>query len=178
MHTTIEFHVPTRPCSPIDSLNRRAAAVGSVRYAQVSARANYNGHGVTVEFNSHRRYYTAEYYWAERHVIERGTFIECLRAALRYYDEGALGASVSVIVPAEHADALKACESEPRLDRGPLPRDPAWYTWQHECAAAAARDSANPRSPVMHFDWELMQASSDRAAYEAALRNKYGRVWV
>jgi hypothetical protein len=53
-----------------------------------------------------------------------------------------------------------------------------WYTWRHVCAAASARDYANPRGMVMLFDWDLMQAADSREAYEAALKAKHGRVYT
>lgn len=173
----VQFHVPTRPYSPIDALNRRAAAIGSPRYAAASTYADYNGHAVVVAFNSYRGYYTAEYFWAGRVVLARGSFADCLRAALQEQARGALGGSVDVSVPEGDAEALALCEAEPLLVRGVEADRADWYTWQHECAAASARDAANPRCPVMHFDWQLMQAAPDRNAYEAALRAKYGRVY-
>ena len=87
----IEFHVPERPYTPIDALNRRAAAVGSPRYAALTSHADYNGHQVTVAFNDYRQYYTAEYFWAGRQVLARGSFEACLQAALREHARGALG---------------------------------------------------------------------------------------
>lgn len=78
-----KFELPTRPYSPIDALNRRAAATGSLGYAMRAAGASYNGHRVTVAFNSHRKYWTAEYYWAGRIVLERGSFEDCRAAVSR-----------------------------------------------------------------------------------------------
>lgn len=172
------FHVPIRPYTPIDALNARAAALGSPRYASAASLADYNGHRVTVAFNDHRRYYTSEYFWAGRIVLSRGDFAPCLRSALDEQARGAKGASVAVCLRADDAAALALCEAEPMLVPGELPsKMPDWYTWQHECAAAAARDSANPRAGAMIFDWSLMQAAADRGAYEMALQAKYGRVW-
>ncbi len=92
------FHMPERPYSPIDSLNRRAAALGSPRYAQLAAGANYNGHRVAVQFNTYKQYWTAEYFWAGRVVLARGKFAACLAAALAEYKRDALGSSVVVEV--------------------------------------------------------------------------------
>ena len=58
-----EYHVPTRPYSVIDSLNRRAAALGSPRYGMLASAANYNGHRVEVWWNSYKQCYIAEYIW-------------------------------------------------------------------------------------------------------------------
>lgn len=180
------FHVPVRPYSPIDALNRRAAALGSPRYAQLASYADYNGHHVNVWWNDYKQYYIAEYRWAERIVLQRGRIEDCIKAALREYDRGALGASVEVS-PNDEA-ALAYCEAEPRLVKGSLWvqdesgrgrnfREGSWYTWQHQAAAESARDSANPRGRVLIFDWEIMQASSDRADYNARLTAKYGHTY-
>ena len=174
--TTPRYHVPERPYGPIDALNRRAAALGSPGYAMAASGANYNGHRISVSYNDYRGYYIAQYYWGERVVLARGSFEHCLRAALDYYERGALGASVSVCPREDDAEANALCEAEPLLKPGALSEDPReWYTWRHQCAAASARDSANPRMLVMRFDWDLMQASASEEDYCAALRAKYGR---
>lgn len=174
MTDSIAFHLPIRPYSPIDALNRRAAALGSPRYAAAASHADYNGHHVTVQFNDYRQYYTCEYWYAGRNVLRRGTAIQCVEAAVNYYERGALGASVTVFVKAEHAPYVQA--AFPGLQAGKEPQQ-TWYTWQHQAAAESARDAANPRMLVMFFDWPLMQAAPDREAYEAALKIKYGRVY-
>jgi hypothetical protein len=181
-----KFHLLIRPYSPIDALNRRAAALGSPRYAMAASHADYNGHHVTLDWNSYRGYYIAQYFWAERIVLARGTFAECLKAVLREYARGALGSSASIDPREDDAEAEALCKATPELVQGDLwKKDDSgrsldhgpWYTWQHECAAASARDSANPHALAMIFDWTLMQASADREAYEAALTTKYGRVY-
>lgn len=179
------FHLPERAYTPIDSLNRRAAAVGSPRYGQLAAHANYNGHRVSVAFNTYRQYWTAEYFWAGRQVLARGKFADCLRAALAEYDRGALGSSVVVIVldglwrasDEELDQALAACRAEPRLVEGREPESPDWYTWRHAVAAQCARDSAHPQSGALIFDWDLMQAVESEAAYLDAVRAKHGRTY-
>ena len=177
------YHCPIRPYTPIDALNRRAAAVGSPGYAQAASHANYNGHGVSVSWNEYRRYYTAEYYWAGRMVLARGSFESCLRAALREYNRGALGASVSVGPREDDTEAVRLCEeavADPAsgLVAGEIPRGMSeWMTWRHDCAARSVRDSANRGMLVMMFDWELMQACETQEEYEACLKAKYGRVY-
>jgi hypothetical protein len=179
------FHLPVRPYSPIDALNRRAAAVGSPRYVEATGYANYNGHHVTLSWNEYRRYYVADYFWAGRIVIARGRFETCLAATVAEYARGALGASASVCPREDDEAAILLCRSTEGLVDGYIwTKDengrrlaPHWYTWRHECAAASARDYANPQSLAMVFDWELMQASETREAYETALRAKYGRVY-
>lgn len=180
------YHLPVRPYSPIDALNRRAAATGSIRYAEAAAHADYNGHHVRLTWNSYRSYYVAEYFWAERVVIARGSFAECLDATLREYRKGALGASAEVCPRDDDAEAVALCEATEGLATGSGWEDEPggmkrlvapWRTWQHECAEESARDAANPGAMVMLFDWALMQSAKSRAEYEAALRVRHGRVY-
>lgn len=173
---THHYHLPVRPYSPIDALNRRAAALGSPRYAQGAHLANYNGHHVTVSWNDYRKYYVCDYTWAGRIVLARGDASACTTAAVTEYNRGALGASVDVSVLGEDADHV--LKLFPQLTPGRCEFRPSWHTWRHECAASAARDSANPRLAVMIFDWELMQAAETREAYETALREKHGRIYT
>lgn len=169
----MNYYVPTRPYSIVDSLNRMSAALGSCATAQASAHANYNGHSVKVRYNEYRKYYTAEYTWSGRVVLARGDFDTCLNAALREYDFGALGATV--IVDLEDSDpANEVCSNHPRLVAG-KEEMPTWYTWKHSVAASCAKDYAN-RSPLsMIFDLPLLEAVDSESAYIGALRKKYGR---
>jgi hypothetical protein len=182
----VEFHLPVRPYSPIDAHNRSAAAKGSPRYAQATAYADYNGHHVTLSWNSYRGYYVAEYFWAGRVVIARGGFDDCLRAVLDEYKCGALGASATITVPATDGAALAAVRAEASVVEGSLWRRDengrsldvgSWWTWRHDVGHESARDMANPGCPVLIFDWGLCQAADNREAYEAAVRAKYGRVY-
>lgn len=169
------FHLPVRPYGPIDALNRRAAAVGSPGYAMMTAHANYNGHHVTVSWNEYRGYYIAEYWWAGRCVLTRGDFARCLAAAIQEYQRGALGSSVGVYPRADDTEAVALCEATPELVAGMAPQSaPAWMTWRHDWAARSVRDAANPRAIRTRLDWTLMQEAADEAAYEAALKAKYG----
>jgi hypothetical protein len=172
----VRFHAPTRPYSPIDALNRRAAATGSPRYGQLTSHADYNGHSVSVYFNDYRQYYVADYTWSGRQVLGRGEFATCLEAALFEYGRGALGGSVSVSVRADDAEAIALCEASPLLVPGVEASRPVWYTWRHEVAASCAQDAA-VRTPKMLFDWSLLESAESREAYEAALKAKHGRVY-
>ena len=96
MTTATSLWLKTRPYTLIDAVNRKAAALGAPRYAQQATYADYNGHHVTVSWNTYRRYWVAEYFWAGRVVLARGTLVDCLAAAKREYDRGALGAAVVV----------------------------------------------------------------------------------
>lgn len=171
--TVAEYHLPMREFSPIDALNRRAAAIGSPRYAQATAGADYNGHAVRVWWNNYKRYYIAEYQWAGRVVLARGALAQCLRAALAEYDRGALGSSVSVVCNEADVDA-EVADTLTRYTAGTEPKHPSWWTWRHAAARECARDSANPGMIVLRWDWELLQAASSRNAYEDELTMKYG----
>jgi hypothetical protein len=149
--------------------------------------ADYNGHHVTLDWNDYRGYYIAQYYWAERIVIARGSFEHCLTAVLEEYKRGALGSSASIYPRADDAEAIALCH---RAEVNGVVEGDIWkrdadgrsiqepfYTWRHECAAASARDYAHPHALTMVFDWDLMKASETREQYEAALKAKHGRVY-
>lgn len=173
------YYIPTQPYSPIDALNRRAAAVGSPGYAMATAHANYNGHSVRVSWNSYRRYYIAEYTWSGRQVIARGSFENVLTAALRFNRRDGLGTSLKVWPREDDDDAIALCESTEALQL--YSRDSAaahfdsWYTWRHRAAAGSVRDYAHPGKLVLHFDWELMQATGSHEEYVEALKTKHKR---
>lgn len=171
----VTFYVPTRPYSPIDALNRRAAAVGSPGYAEKAANADYNGHRITVGWNEYRGYYIAQYWWAGRHVLRRGKFQDCLDAALREHNRGALGSSIIVCPRPDDAEAIAICETHEALLAKEPPQD--WLTWRHKCAAESVRDSANPGMMRLHFDWPLMQEAASEEEYRAALTAKYGNAY-
>ena len=173
----ISFHLPTRPYSPIDCLNRRSAAQGSMQYAQKAAYADYNGHHVSLHWNSYRGYYVAEYHWAERVVIARGDFADCLRAVLSEYNRGALGSSASVTPRPDDLEAIALCESTPALVSGPKPREESWWTWRHTVAGLCARDYCHPGKMTMIFDWDLMQAATDEESYYQTVKAKHGRAY-
>lgn len=130
---TIELELPTRPYDIIGAVNRAHLAQGSMRYAMLAANADYNGHQVRVAFNDYRGYWTAEYWWAGRVVLARGTFAECLRAAKAEYDRGALGARVAVY-------ARNEAERDEAMTMGFTPASdvkPEWITWKHELVGDA-----------------------------------------
>lgn len=130
------YHLPTKPYSIIDCINRIAAATGSVRYAQMASNADYNGHAIMLAWNDYRGYYVAEYYWGERVVIARGkNFADVLAEAKREFARQGLGASLSVSVRPE--DAATA-DADPDLIKGRETEQP-WFTWKHREAAQALR---------------------------------------
>lgn len=171
----IYFHAPQIEYSLVDALNRRAAAVGSPSYANAAEGADYNGHCINVYYNDYRRYYLAEYPWAGRCVISRGTADQCINAAMEYYRRGAKGSAVNVALHAEHAEAIAYARSVDGLLVG-KGETPGWMTWRHATAASCARDSAC-RAPVMVFDLPLLEAAESEQGYVDALRAKYGHAY-
>lgn len=143
-----QFFLPTIAYSAIDAINRVAAGQGSVRYAMATAHADYNGHHVRVYFNAYRQYWLAEYQWGERVVLNRGSLMNCIAAAMQEYKRGALGTTVSFSIQTEDAfgkapvvsdeeiEAIKklgfqeGSEDITKLD---------WWTWKHEEACSAYR---------------------------------------
>lgn len=173
------YYLPEHPYSPIDALNRRAAALGSPQYAQMTAGADYNGHQISVTWNDYRGYYITQYYYGERVVLARGDFESCLKSAINEYNRGALGCAVQVYPREDDTEAQAICEASQDLIKGHLnDSDRSWYTWRHTCAARSVRDYANPHALRMNFDWELLQSSEDEAAYEKALIDKFGKVYT
>jgi hypothetical protein len=85
----------SRGGSLVDAINARALATGSMRGAMAGHSADYNGHFIRVDWNSYKGYWLAEYTWAGRNVLARGSFEQCLDAAL---EEHARGASFSTVV--------------------------------------------------------------------------------
>lgn len=171
------YHLPIRPYSPLDAHNRHAAALGSPLVGAAASRADYNGHRVTVDWNAYRSYYVAEYFWAGRIVLGRGTFETCLRAAIKEYQRGALGASVAVTCRDDDAEAAALCV-ELGLVAGSLSSVPLdWWTWRHDVGHESAPDYTE-RAPRPRFDWELLQASESREEYKRALCAKYGRTFT
>ena len=174
MAPAMRYHAPVVPYGIIDAVNRRAAAVGSPRYAALAGDADYNGHSVSLAWNEYRGYYVAEFWWAGRHVLARGSFERCLEAALAEYRRGALGSSLHVRLREGDGAAATLCEATPELQPGPAPRSLDWLTWRHQTAAGTVRDYANPGRIVLRFDLELLQAADSERDYIEALRAKYG----
>lgn len=170
------FYAHTKPYNPIAALNRRAAACGSPRYAMLSENADYNGHYMCVSWNAYRGYYIAQYTWAGRRVLARGSFADCLSAALREYNRGAVGSSVHVEPREDDAEAATLCRET--ADLTDQPDDEAWRTWQHTDAAQSVRDYANPGMLCIRFDWDLMQTCDSHDEYVKALAEKYGRAYA
>lgn len=156
------FHLATRPYGVIDAINRMAAATGSPRYAMASAHADYNGHAVSVYFNGYRGYWLAEYTWAGRVVLCRGSLVECLRAAKQEYDRGALGASVvarfpdkpgwaSDKSPTESAeDFARLCAEAGYTREDELP-PASWHTPLHDLVNDAMQYERHGLAPAVGF---------------------------
>lgn len=96
------FHLPTRPSTLAQAINRYGAATGSYQHAVLAGGADYNGHTVAFcEPNDCKPYWTCYFIWDGIKTIGRGTLESCLRAAKAEYDRGAAGASAEVRVETE-----------------------------------------------------------------------------
>ena len=166
----------------IDAVNRMAAATGSVRYAAGAAHADYNGHAVSVTFNSYKGYWIAEYMWSGRNVLARGSLVEALSAAKHEYDRGALGASVRTSYPTEKDHSSDKAPSETQEDFAKLCEEAgytldtsegfyeekqraSWWTPLHDKVNDAMNYERHGLAPAVAF---LIQASSVED-YEAKL---------
>lgn len=146
----MNYHLPTIPYSPVDLINRRAAATGSVRYAMATSHADYNGHFVSVTFKPHAvcgPVWNAEYHWGERVVLGRGSLRSCLAAAKQEYDRGALGTTVALKLDEQAPESIeeqKALAAEFGFVGGGeasnlnvLGDRPAFWTDKHEAVSDA-----------------------------------------
>lgn len=130
------FHLPTKPYSLVDAINRAACATGSISYAGSTHYADYNGHYLTVTFNEYRGYYICEYFWAGRVVVARGNVREVLADAFNEYQRQGRGASLTIHVKPE--DEPLVTEVIPTAVTGKSPQEfPEWYTWRHREAGSA-----------------------------------------
>lgn len=93
------WHPPVKPVTTIDAFNRAALATGGVARAADGAYADYNGHRYEVTWLAIRGYWTCRYTWAGDHVVFRGSFAECLDAAVDAMQRGGRGSSVRVDLP-------------------------------------------------------------------------------
>ncbi len=152
---------PTRPYSVIDAINRYAASTGSARYAALAANSDYNGHRVSVTFNDYRGYWIAEYFWAGRHVLARGTIEACLHAAVVEYDRGALGASV--VAHPRTPEEIVACQQAGLVAETDAPD--AWVTDLHREVPNAFALERHGLGPAVG----LLANSTSLADYHAKL---------
>jgi hypothetical protein len=135
----VAFHVPTKPFTAIDAINRVHVATGSPRLAMAGESADFNGHANHIDFNWYRGYYVGEYHWAGRNVWYRGgSLASAIEAGIREYDQQGKGASLSVLVEKD-AD-LAVARAHPRLVEGTEDVTKAdWWTWQHAHAGDFVR---------------------------------------
>ena len=139
VHTVWEL--PEIPLTPVDLVGRRAAATGSTRVALAATDENYNGHHVSVTFKDKAvagPTWNAEYWWAGRHVLGRGSLAVCLAAAKREYNRGARGTVVRLILADEAPEPLndqvalaKKYGFVPASQRKPG-SNPSYWTGTHE----------------------------------------------
>ena len=123
MKDHVAFHLPRKPLSLIDAINRCAAATGSIHNAMLTADADYNGHALSLTWNDYRSYYVCEYYWGERVVIARSAnFAIALAAAKREFSRQGRGAILRVSVRPQDADIAR---NDPDLIEGVEVEDPS-----------------------------------------------------
>ncbi len=103
-----QYWLPTKPYTLIDAINRSALATGSTRSAMLGKDSDYNGHHVTVSFNDYRRYWVAEYFWAGRCVVARGSFEDVVKAAVAFHAVQGRGGEV-VLTVRDESEASIAC---------------------------------------------------------------------
>lgn len=158
---SLHYHLPEIELSPLDVINRRAAATGSVRYAQLTASSDYNGHPITISFKPHAiggPKWNAEYHWGERIVIGRGSMNACLESAKAEYNRGAGGCCVRVYLNEEAPESIHAqrllCEDLGYV-RGKLPDRPAWWTGTHTAVSDSIRwDKQFPHYKILQHALE------------------------
>lgn len=98
-----QFHIPTKPYTIVDAINRRAAAQGSVGFAQATSFAEYNGHALGLYWNGYRGYYVGDYTWGERVVFTRSAnFATALAETKREFARQGRGASCRISIGAAY----------------------------------------------------------------------------
>lgn len=168
------YHLPSIEYSPIDCVNRVNAATGSIRSAQNSEYASWNGHRLVISKNL-RGYYTCEYFWGGRHVLCRDhDIIKCLEEALSYYKKGALGSSINVVIRGEELSSEAIAFLNSHFLVGECPNDDQlpWWTWKHSVARRCTHLGA------LIFDWDIMNGATNENEYKVALRAKHGRNYI
>ena len=144
--TAGRYWLPTRPYTLVDAVNRMASATGSVRYAQLSANADYNGHNVTVYYNDYKGYFLCEHYFGERVVHARSYDVaDALRAGRREYDMGHRGTSVTTcdLTPAE-AEVALSLGYIPHSKEGEEAWNALWFSELHGMVNEAMPDRYRP----------------------------------
>jgi len=142
-----EFHLPQKPYSVIDAINRHAAGQGTVNYAMATADANYNGHAIIVTWNAYRGYYICEHHWGERVVHARGNAEHVLDVAVREFQQQGRGASLNVTLKAEDAHLAAKFNLLPGREASPQ----TWRTPLHAELLGAAMYERNGLCPAFAF---------------------------
>lgn len=141
----VKFYIPTKPYTIVDAINRRACAEGSMRYAQLTSNASYNGHALSLTWNDYRGYYVGQYYWGERVVFARSAdFATALAATKREFERQGRGASCCVTVG-----------YEPEWSRSKWTTD---HNFAADCAVGRAddvlREGTEPTPLPFMTDWK------------------------
>lgn len=145
----MQFHIPMKPITIVDAINRRGVATGSMRTAMLCADADFNGHALSLAWNGYRGYWVGEYYWGERVVFTRsGDFATALAATKREFARQGRGATCRVHVsqPTYEKDHkipnVDECVALLRADpdfQGEQTEFP-WQDWKFKHYADACRD--------------------------------------
>ena len=153
------FHLPTKPYSFIDCINRRHVATGSIYGAMSAHMADYNGHYNTLSFNEYRQYYVGEYTWAGRNVFVRSSdFVEALKASIKEHSLQGRGACL-LVCPFTEKD-VEICKSlDYNLVEGQEDLNKAdWYTFKHKLAGDAISYERDLGIPAIKI---LMDSNSE-----------------
>ncbi len=122
------FHMPAKPYSLVDAINRCAAATGSMRYAMATGDADYNGHALALYWNDYRGYYVCDYHWGERVVLVRDAdFARALAGAKREFARQGRGASLRISTRPQDAHIAEADPDVKAGEEG----EAAWRDWKY-----------------------------------------------
>lgn len=170
------FYYHPAEYTPIVEYNRMCAAMGSPRYAQDAAGADYNGHCYEIVQTLYG-YWTVGYMWSGWHVVGRSEdMLECAEAAIKKATMPRfIGGSARISFSArklptdyEAGELLTLGYTEERV--------PSWWTWRHTVAKRSAPDSAKTRDyrVLRVFDPMLLATSENPVEYFTAVCKKHG----
>lgn len=171
------FNLPTKEFSPVVAKNRIAAATGGMSIAMVSSSADYNGHVGHITWVERTQQYTATYTWGGLRYLCRGSFEDCLTAALKVYNGYQKGWTFNIQTRVGDTEAAELCGRTPEVMAGDAPHlfDSSWWTWRHQVAHESS-NAAFRRQPMTIADFDLMETSVDRIKYEDAVMMKHRRL--
>lgn len=163
----MKFHLPTKPLSIVDAINRLGLATGSFGVAMASSNSDYNGHPISVSFNEYRQYYVAQYVWGDRVVIARGNCEDVLNAAIEFFGRQGRGASLKVELRDEDAGIAEALG----LAAGDEAR-PAWRDWKFDEINEALLSERQLGIPKAAFLIQAMDENDYRERINAYIESR------